>query len=80
MAGDFVVSFRFPFDDFFVRHETNVYAANKREAMKIIKAHIQDAEDVTAERGIVMLYGERYNTIKTDVRRSEQMEEVSYGK
>lgn len=73
MASDFIVSFRFPCDDFFVRHETNVFAKNAKEAMATIKFYLPEIENLSAQRGFVMLYGRKWNTIKTDVKRICQL-------
>lgn len=71
--NDYVVSFRFPCDDFFVFHETNVQAKNAKEAVMRLTRYIPNAEEVQAELGVVMLYGKPYTTIKSDLPRSEQM-------
>lgn len=79
MASDYVVSFRLPCDDFFVRHEANVFARNAKDAMDEIVKYIPDAECVKAEKGIVMLYGRKWNTIKTDVKRIHQINGARHG-
>lgn len=73
VVSDFVVSFRFSCDDFFIRHETNVCAENKKSAIQTLKKFLPMIEDVRAEHGIVMLYGNPYTTIKTDVPRQNQI-------
>ena len=57
---DFVVDFRLPFDALFVHHGANVRARNAREAVRIFRAAVPEAQGCTASEGVVCLYGKRW--------------------
>ena len=60
--NNFVVEFKLPGDDLFVRHGTNVVAKNSKEAISKVKPHIQNAQFLCAHKGVVMLYGKKWST------------------
>lgn len=60
---EFVVSFRLPGDaHLFIRHGTNVWARNAKDAIAKFQKWVPEAYDCTAEEGMVVLYGMKWAT------------------
>jgi hypothetical protein len=60
---EFVVSFRLPGDaHLFIRHGTNVWARNAKDAIDKFRKCVPEAYDCTAEEGMVVLYGMKWAT------------------
>lgn len=54
---DFVVDFLLPFDALFVHHGANVQARNAKDAVRIFREAVPEAQGCTAREGVVCLYG-----------------------